>query len=1246
MIWTKEQQNIIDSRDCDLLVSAAAGSGKTAVLVERIVKLVTDGDSPVNIDQLLVVTFTNAAAAQMREKINNALIKCQEENPTDEHIAKQVNLVHNADIMTIDSFCLKVVKENFNIAGVDANFRIGDGIELDLMKADVMSEFLESKYSDGDSAFIELVNSLVTDRSDDKIESLIYRINSIASSYPVIEDWFQNAISAIDINNIDDLMDSRWMKLAFEKHMTTLKSAFLLMLKAKNICIEPGGCYNNEVVINSDISLLSNLKSITNYEQLRKSLNVKWSTIKSAKKDDIDVDKYEELKEIRKQYKELVNSVTKALKEPEAILEEIRLTKPNIQTVLRLSYEYYTLLQKRKSKKGVYDFSDIEHMALKVLSQGYETDEDGKKKIIPSQYGLELSETYLEIMIDEYQDSNYLQEDILNCVTRKPKTDNMFMVGDIKQSIYKFRMARPELFIDKYDRYESDCGTKRKIILNRNFRSRPVVLDAINYVFSQIMSREMGGVDYDTDSALVPGLEYAKTDKRISTSTELIILDRSDAEDADTEFGTYVVSSEKNKHEMEAFLIAKRIKELMDRDNPTYVWDDDIKDYRPVMYKDIVILLRSVSGVVDFYLQSLKEMSIPCYSESSTGYFDTIEVTTILNFLTVIDNAYCDVDIVGLLKSPIFKFTEEEISKFVIKSRKEGNKDRKFIYDSILFYIQYGDDPELADKLIKFNDLLMSYRRRKEYMTVYEVINSIYYETDYLMYVLAMPGGEVRKANLMKLLDKAKTFEHTSYRGLFNFLRYIKRLKTFDADMSEASLLGDDENVVRIMSIHKSKGLEFPVVILADTGKLFNKMDTKQEILIHPDMYLATKYTNLIEHYKKDTFIHRSFIDIMDSENEAEEMRVLYVALTRAKEKLIITGSVKDIGKHIYKWKYLASHKSTKLDVTDVKMASSYLDWLTEGLIRYKGFEKAILSLPARKNKDGDILGLGYNIDSYIGDDSVRVDVSIVTTIELSNYVYKYYQDIMKEECRLEDIDINTVDDDLYSKLIKNFEWKYKYDQFTKQIGKLSVSQIKTLESPDRNKVDSRLVSDINNQDYDSSYNKALMGTYIHKLLETLDFTRTIDEVYVRACIQELCDNNKIDADYIDKIPVDKVISLAQSEFGNMISNALQSNTLYREKQFVVGFPIHKVLKDIHSDETILVQGMVDGYIVDDDGIILFDYKSDRVNVPEELLERYITQIKYYGYALSQIIGKPIKRAIIYSIALGKCIDCPIELLS
>lgn len=1263
--WTTEQQQVIDLRNRNILVSAAAGSGKTAVLVERIVKIITDKNHPVDIDHLLIVTFTNAAAAEMRERIGNAIEKALDEQPGDEHLLRQLTLIHNAQITTIDSFCLYVVRNHFHEIDLEPNFRIGDEGELKLLREDVLGKVLEQNYEEPSEAFSDFVEGYASGRTDAALNEMILQLYEFSRSYPWPEKWLDSFVGIYRIENREELDRAEWLAPLTQNIRFVLKDCEQLLKQALAVTQQDDGPDMYEKAVRSDLEKYESLSKLTSFCELSVALSdIKYDRLASSRGFEGDPDKLELVKSLREQAKDVVKKLCKQyfFCSPEMMIEQLERTEPMLEEVVRLTKQFADEFAAAKRRKNLVDFHDVEHFALQIL-----VDEETEKLKKTAE---EFRDTFEEIMIDEYQDSNEVQETLLRSISREERGENnIFMVGDVKQSIYRFRLARPELFMKKYDSYSLEESTTQRIDLHKNFRSREEVLTCTNDIFYKIMARSLGNVEYDAEAALYPGASYPVSADFIP---EILLADSNDELLEDTELT--------DKKTLEAKIVAEEIKHLM-KTQP--VTDKAAGELRAARYSDIVILLRSLSGWADSLVEVLNGNGIPAHTVSSTGYFSTVEVQTVLSMLRLLDNPRQDIPMAAVLRSPMAGLTDEELAVLRLEDgsvpfheavlelaeglyEEDGQKEISDSEADSEADQKQGrnadgkkeDDIETTAhrKLLKFYKKYRQLRQLVPDTPIHELIEIILRETGYGHYVAAMPAGSRRTANLNMLLEKAAAYEKTSYKGLFHFVRYIDELQKYDVDFGEADMVGENEDVVRIMSIHKSKGLEFPIVIVSGMGKNFNKQDTRSKMVLHPELGIGLDYMDGKKRIKSPTIAKKAIAKQIDLENLGEELRVLYVALTRAKEKLILTGTLKDAAEKLEFYRQqanLSKAADRPLSYLTREGASGYLDWILPAVLSY-----------------GD-----------------KYPVRIVEAAEL--VLDEVENQLEQNENLTERIgEIKAADPQLVGQLKQRFSQRYPYQTDILRKNKYSVSELKhramreRFEAEQEETVPAFLEEPVTptiplfiqreeSVEQETPNRGALRGTAVHRVMECYDFA---SEKSVHEQMEAMEKEEKITADMRALVKEQIVADFVSSETGRRMALAQRGGALYREKPFVMGFTEEELENygfgagaqmieneaqtenaqqeimsenvsqenHMHEEDLTLIQGIIDVFWIEDDGITVLDYKTDRVDTAQELIDRYATQLKLYADALERVFATrklKVKEILIYSFRLEKLIS-------
>ena len=1230
MKWTEEQRKVITLRDRNILVSAAAGSGKTAVLVQRILGKIMDPERPVDIDRLLIMTFTRAAAGEMKERISRAIDQALYENPDNEHLQRQATLIHNAQITTIDGFCSYIIRNYFHMIGLDPGYRTAEEGELKLLQEDVMKDLLEAAYEKADSRFLSLVECYASGKSDDEIRDMVYKLYHAAMSHPFPEEWMEECIEVYRVETIEELRKTEWIRLLWETLDEKIVQAEALAESAVKLCREPDGPYFYEEALADDLNFWREVRKCReagNYDKVAEILAGHSFAKLSTKRDSsINPVKKEQAKELRDEEKELCKELsTKFFNQKEEILLElIACAREPLEGLVELTLQFKEEFSRKKREKNLLDFTDMEHFALQILVEK----RDGE--LIPTQAARELSGKYDEVMVDEYQDSNSVQELITTMVSGwAGKRKNIFMVGDVKQSIYRFRLARPELFMEKYHSYSLEDSEEQRIDLHKNFRSRAEVLTSVNYIFRQIMGEDLGGITYDDDNALYPGASFPDGADPEFVRTEVLIVEK-DGEEAEDE------QEQKNAQEMEALAIAQRIQRMIGKDR---ILDKETGEYREIGYGDIVILLRSATGWSETFSQVLSSRGIPVYSASRTGYFSAQEVVTLLNYLRVCDNPRQDIPLTGVLHSPIVGCSAQELA--MLRSECPDG----MIYDSICCYIEKEEVSEdnaeklgLRKKLRRFLEQLQKIRDMAAYTPIHELIMYILKDTGYGTYARAIPGGAQRGANLHMLVEKAMDYEKTSYRGLFNFIRYIEKLQKYEVDFGEVNLADAGSGAVQIMTIHKSKGLEFPVVFAAGMGKQFNFQDINAKFLIHPELGFGVDAIfperRLIVSAMQKQIIRRA----LKRESLGEELRVLYVALTRAKEKLIITGSMGNIEAALRSVSRYMDSKETLLPLGVRSEARSYWSYLLPALVRHPAM-KELLAEYGIFGKQANICEeekAGFLIHKVTLGELVQGEILGQTDAQLREEFFRKW-------------DSEKIYDENIRKILeKKFGFVYPYAYLENLPVKVSVSEIKKRKYADDEEKESSLYPEAELAEIVPAFisgerevkRGAARGTAYHRVMECLDYTRLDRMQDIADQVQELVEKNKMSQEEGNCIRRKDILTFAESELGKRMQRAARDKKLYREQPFVMKADMKKLDTSWSGDETVLVQGIIDAYFLEGDDVVLVDYKTDRAAWGEEekLLERYRTQLEDYALALEKMLHKKVKEKYIYSFTLHKAI--------
>ena len=1229
-LWTEEQKAVIAHREGNLLVSAAAGSGKTAVLVEHVLSLILEENA--SLSSLVLMTFTEAAAEEMKERIKKRLEEHLQKG-YDKRILREIALLPTANISTIHAFCKRLIEENYAGLSIDAHFRIGDTGEMSLLQSDILEELLEEEYERKEESFLAFVDQFSMGKKDKGIEELILKLYNLASAMPFPKAYLQGLLEE-DVHTRRE----KWEKDLYIDMKSRLENLSLLYEEALDLCREPNGPIEYEERILEEREQCLALVHTDTLEELVRGLeNLSFGRLKSTKA---------EGKELVKSLRERGKKTLKTWQEnyrllPEELEEEVEEKgQKRILELVRLCLLFLERYQKEKEERAVLDFSDLEHFALKLLYQ------DGHYSALAD----ELAKSYREILVDEYQDSNLVQEYIVRALSQerfgKP---NVFQVGDVKQSIYRFRMARPELFLEKY--HDENYP---KIFLRKNFRSDEGVLSAVNTLFFKIMKKDFGGIEYDLENSLFLGkirTEEAKqeeigqeekpegedpiTGKQRRDQTELLLLElektastgeEGDAgeegkgEDSKEEDSKEESKSSSNsssgkslgKLELECKMIAAKVRELLE------------KGYA---YKDMVILLRSPHSVSREMVDIFGKEGIPAYAELKTGYYSAVEVETVLSFLAIIDNPRQDIPMAAVLRSPLFSFTDEELGQIVLVKgslyEKPYDKSKENAVNLSL-QAEKALSPALQEKWQNFQNKLERYRRLSRSLRLHSLLTLIYEETDYYNYVRALPLGEKRQANLDQLLEDAKQFEKGSYSGLFHFIRYIEKVKKQEQDQGEATVFSEKDDLLRIISIHHSKGLQFKVVFLSQLHKTFNKMDSKAKMLMDSELGLAADYLDLETRIKYPSLHKIAIKEKGERESLGEELRVLYVAMTRAEEKLILTGVCKNDEDLIKKFPV-----QDRLSLEDIRGATSYLAWIL----------------------------MAYSRSFFESTKTEEIALRFLSKEDLEENEGKAMREAISLEKKLYEF-LGTAREKTEAERLmeEHFSYVYHFEKSTHRSPKYSVSllKMKAMEehgealsetgqegkavAPEwdeetearqqaKEKLDSPLIQKMKAEGKNIG---AAIGDSYHHALAFYDYSKDISQL-----------SEFLSPEEYGLLNQEKLKKFLDSPLGQLFAKAYKENTLYREQHFMQEVEYEKLFPEDGGDnvEKVILQGIIDAFIMEEEGIILVDYKTDRVKDGEELRNRYQKQIDLYSEALEQILGKKVKRRVLYSFSLGEEVD-------
>lgn len=1280
MKFTPEQQRVIELHNSNILVSAAAGSGKTAVLVERIIRMICDGEHPVDIDRLLIVTFTNAAAAEMRERIAAGITARLEADPGNEHIQKQSALLHNAQITTIDSFSLFLIRNHFNEIGLDPDFRVADEGEIKLLQQEVLAQLLEDAYAGnfvpeealtsregyGNEGTVPQMEALEQFHAcveyfcpggrESVLEQHILNLSRYAGSFPWPAEWLEERKNDYAAGDMEALVRSDYGIYLTERVNRVLQGCTEKLREVKKLCELPDGPYMYGELTEAEIEQLERLTSCKDLkEQAAKVPAVTFARLPSKKDDSVDPAKRELAKAIRNSVKDTLSALSESyFKTPlELAVEQGKACREPLRILLDLVLEFDRRLLAAKRERHLIDFSDMEHYALQILLKREKVEESGgtgtdrtetKYRIVPSDVAMEYRQYFQEILIDEYQDSNLVQEYLLSAISGEEEGRyNRFMVGDVKQSIYKFRLARPELFLEKYDTYQ-ETGDLCRIDLAKNFRSRIQVVDAVNDVFSRIMSREIGGIAYDDKAALYPGATYPAAEEPAYGSEALLVRkpEKGEREESGTgeqhAEGAGVLVDYDNVRQLEALAIAARIKQLK---GSLKVMEKSTGELRPVRYSDMVILLRTTSGWDEEFKKILEQQGIPVYITSKTGYFGALEVQELLQFLRVLDNPRQDIPLFGVMQSVFGGFTQEEIAQ--IRSGGEGHsRKRMTLYEALKEVaqssrtVEEGEETELSFKAKEFLQRIDHYRNLTPYTSIRDLLQRILDDYDYLNYVTALPTGSKRRANVEMLLTKASAFEKTSYFGLFHFIRYMEQLEKYDVDYGEADTLDENADVVRIMSIHKSKGLEFPVVFVSGLSKRFNMQDANQSLIVDMDLGVAVDYVDSVRRIKNKTLRRAVLSAKMKEDNLAEELRVLYVALTRAREKLILTAV---LDKADEKWELAQMTGQERLTYLDFCEAGSYMDFLLPIL------PKTGIAVKTLRTEDLAAEELGEQL--RMGDRREQLRLIACGETPLTGDPEENERKLMH--------------------LRERFAYQYPHPGLQKLYTKTTVSELKIAAMAEKDEAAFHTFEEKEVVPYIPGFRReqekvsgAVRGNAFHRTMELLDFTylftesglftgcpnnyeeyrRGLDKNRLQNRLEEFLQRETISLrlteEYAKAVSLPKILNFLEQELAYRMWRAQEQGLLYREQPFVLGIDAKRLDPDLPEGEKVLIQGIIDVFFIEDGEIVLLDYKTDVIDSLEALWNRYNVQIQYYEEALTKLMQMRVKERILYSFYLEK----------
>lgn len=1205
MAWTNEQQAAIDSRGQTLLLSAAAGSGKTAVLVERIIRRLLDKEYPIDITELLVVTFTKAAAAEMRDRIGTALMKALSETK-DPRVERQLALLPSAQISTLHAFCQHVIRKYFYTIDLDPAFSIAGEEELNLLRRQVLEDVFLSYYEDDEKASIlyPLADMFGSDRGDDVLMDTVSRMYTYARSLAWPEHWLKEAARAYDVAPdavIDDMVWAGPIKDAVRRILeedARLYDGVLYHLRQREAFAPACDTF---VAEQAALRQAAQARSWNDLSRFVRAID--FPRLKSLRKlSDDDKAVWERCKKVRDDVKKDVIKTLQAVyfsATPEEWLDGMRAMKPVMDGLVTLTLDFAKAYGAAKKEKGWIDFSDLEHFCLQILL----APDASPEHPVPSAAAEELRSQYEEVFIDEYQDTNGVQELITRLVSGE---DNRFMVGDIKQSIYRFRLADPTLFLEKYQSFSRDEKAEQRCIdLGRNFRSVPVVLDAVNAVFSRAMTAEAAGMDYGEREKLYAGRQAPDDERWIGGPVEVDIVPTPSDEEGDDGSTAF---------EKECRFIAGRIGELLASGRMAARKDGTLE---PLSYRHIVVLLRSMAGKADVLIQALQEGGIPSYAEQSGGYFAAVEVQVMLALLRCIDNPEQDLAMAAVLRSPLVGLDETALAGVRLAG------DGTLWQNLPAFVASLPDGVDEKEDLQQFMAAFDSWRTYSRRHGVAELLQRLYDDTAYVDFVGAMPGGDVRQANLKALYDRARQYEEAGFRGLFRYLQLMDKMKEDGLDLAPAKVVSEKEDVVRIMSIHKSKGLEFPVVFVADMGKAFNRRDTQDQILFHNRLGIGLKQYDPEWRMSYPTLIWSGIAAQLRWEGTAEEERILYVAMTRARDQLILTGHNSHIDHDWQRW-------TSRLNPAQAK---SYFDWVMPAALALFG---------AKADADYARPGAAWQDAVW----QVRIARAVPAgTVEEG----AYDGEPRLEALRRGDLTGTPVP----SWLDEQLSWQYAYPQAVRTAAKFSVSEVKRRyqelhsdelqDEADLSVPAAAVIPPAPGEDdafaalppwlagEEAAVSGAQRGTALHKALQYITPAADQTTATLRREIDAFVRQGLLSRDEAKLVYVPVLAAFCQSDIGRRMA---ESPELHREYPFTVLLAGGDPLPEIEKGEQILIQGVIDCLFREDDAWILVDYKSDRLETADAFRSRYAVQLALYKRAVEQITHRPVEETYIYSLHL------------
>ena len=1183
-MWTVQQQSAIDAPVADTLVTAAAGSGKTAVMVERILQRVT-GNPPVDIDRILVVTYTNAAAGEIKERITLKLLELIDAGA--EGLKNQLVLINRASICTIHSFCLDIIRSNFHLLGLDPKFRIGDGIEVELLKSQALDEVFEAQYEADDEAFLDLVDGY-TKKTDDRLAGMVRAIYEFSRSMPHPDGW----LLAAERSYADGCGTAQAFLMQLAK--ADAQYAVLLYDRALHICAAGPALSGWQETMAEERQLFCRFIAACDagWDAAFDVLNgYKFAVRRRTKKaGEWEQERIKALRdEARELYKEIVYHL---MPDKRAVLDaDAAKLAPRVHKLCELVRRYDAQYTAKKRARNLIDFSDFEHLALDLLY-----DESGG----PSEIARGLREKFEEIYVDEYQDCNSVQEALFTAVSRRQDgTPNVFMVGDLKQSIYKFRDANPRLFQEKsgsFPPYAPGVAQKQaKIVLNRNFRSRAAVLDGVNFLCAQLFSEGAGELAYGAEERLVPGADYPAADSAV----EVDVIDASD--DAAEAPGGKATNLQ-----IEAAFVAQKIRAMVD--GGEQVADKASGKMRPLRYRDVVILLRSTRGNAETFAQALDQQDIPCYSDVGGGYFDSYEIRTLVAFLRVVSNPLDDISLAAVMRCGVYGFTDNEFLTFRAEER-DG-----YFYDAVTAYAARHDNA-LSRKTQAFLDAFARYRDAAKFMDTDEFLRYLANDTGYFMFIGTLSNPAVRRANVRALFYRAQQFENGNFKGVFSFVSYVDKLRKNGSDGDSAKVLGESDDVVRIMSIHKSKGLEFPVVFVSMCGKKFNTRDLTDPALLHRDLGLGLEYVDTQKRFSYPSAAKTAIREKLRIESLSEELRVLYVTLTRPKERLILTGVYTDARKRLDELAQKVAEQPAPMHPRVVLEANGFLDWILMALLRHEGVLNEY-DTGVRTADNSQFFVHLISRSEIAADGTARAPAARPFPEEMPQSIYA-------------------------AEIARRLDWQYPFTEGNRLPSNVTVTELKRLLEPvdegEYRLLGQEEIAKPRFLEEGEAVTGARAGTVMHYCMQKICLTGDAKRDTIEAEIDALCQAGLLTKPERDSVDPDKIYAFLHSPIGR----SLRSSAFVRREVPFKLLVDAAALFGMAAGEEIVIQGTIDAYFTDADGnLVLLDYKTDKVrHTTDSIRRRYALQLRCYAYALERLTGKKVARRCIYLFDTGETIE-------